>query len=220
MNKNHDWTFNSTEIAASFDLHVREQLPWYDMATRAVAHIIRHYLPEYGLIYDIGASNGNIGRSISDVVKRRGARVVAIEKSKEMADTYDGPGICVNADAIDFDFERYNVAVCFLVMMFLPVEDRKQWLQSLSNKIKPGGVMIIVDKTIGYDGYIGTVMRRLTIDGKISAGADPKDVIEKELSLSGVQRPVPLSLINSITPKPVEVFRFGEFVGWVVESPE
>ncbi|WP_267079411.1 hypothetical protein [Limnobaculum xujianqingii] len=35
------WTFKSTEIAERFDNHVREQLPWYQMATEMTAHLIR-----------------------------------------------------------------------------------------------------------------------------------------------------------------------------------
>ena len=29
-----NWTFESKEVADHFDEHVREQLPWYDLATQ------------------------------------------------------------------------------------------------------------------------------------------------------------------------------------------
>ena len=51
-----EWTFENTDVASGFDRHVREQLPWYDLVTGAVAHIARHYIPKDGLVYDIGAS--------------------------------------------------------------------------------------------------------------------------------------------------------------------
>ena len=41
-----DWTFRG--FSGQFDGHVREQLPWYDMATAAVAMIARHYIPHGG----------------------------------------------------------------------------------------------------------------------------------------------------------------------------
>ena len=50
-----DWTFRSGEIANHFDQHVREQLPWYDVATNAVAQFSRYYIPQGGVVYDIGA---------------------------------------------------------------------------------------------------------------------------------------------------------------------
>lgn len=50
---------------------------------------------------------------------------------------------------------------------------------------------------------------------KIDNGANPEDVIKKELSLAGYQRPVDASTLpyNAKT-----FFQFGEFAGWVIES--
>jgi hypothetical protein len=43
-----NWTFKSDHIADHFDQHVREQLPWYDLATFATAQMARHYVPQGG----------------------------------------------------------------------------------------------------------------------------------------------------------------------------
>lgn len=37
------WTFKSDEVAKNFDNHVREQLPFYDLALSVTAHIAKHY---------------------------------------------------------------------------------------------------------------------------------------------------------------------------------
>jgi hypothetical protein len=36
-----EWTFHSDAVADKFDRHVREQLPWFDLAAQAVAHFAR-----------------------------------------------------------------------------------------------------------------------------------------------------------------------------------
>jgi tRNA (cmo5U34)-methyltransferase len=59
------------------------------------------------------------------------------------------------------------------------------------------------------------MMQRLTLAGKISAGASPSDVIAKELSLAGSQRPLAASEIPATA---IEIFRFGEFAGWLIEG--
>jgi len=215
-----NWTFENTAIAASFDQHVREQLPWYDLATGAIAHVVRHYLPDGGRCYDIGASTGNVGRAIAETVRERGAELIGIEKAREMAELYDAPGKCLVADALDVEFEPYNIAICFLVLMFLPAGSRREWLQSLANKLRPGGALIIVDKLSAPSGYLGTVLHRMTLAGKVASGVDAAEIIAKELSLSGVQRPVDAQLIANVTPAPIEIFRFGEFAGWVCVRPE
>ena len=214
--------WNWSDVAPEFDAHVREQLPWYDFASFFVAHIVRHYLPEDGLMYDIGASTGNIGRVVAETLEQRRARLIAIDSEPRMIDRYTGPGKPVVADATEFEFQPYDVAVCFLSLMFMPPGRRRGLLRALSMAMRPAGALIIVDKiAYGGDGYLSTVVHRLTLAGKVAAGAAAKSVIDKELSLIGVQRPLSAGLLDgAITPRPVEVFRFGEFVGLVSARPE
>src|SRR5512134_2715681 len=96
------WTFRSRTVAKHFDRHVRDSLPWYDLATNAVAHFGRHYIPRGGVVYDIGASTGNIGLALKDTLIQRQAQFFAIEESQEMADRYEGPPQLIVADAVGF----------------------------------------------------------------------------------------------------------------------
>ena len=57
-------------------------------------------------------------------------------------------------------------------------------------------------------------MSRLALAGKIENGANARDVIDKELSLSGVQRPLDPAELGDA----VEFFRFGDFAGWIIEG--
>lgn len=208
-----EWTFENTDVASGFDRHVREQLPWYDLVTGAVAHIARHYIPKGGLVYDIGASTGNIGRSIEETITERKAKLIGIESSAEMCALYKAPGELVQIDALDYRFQPYDLAICYLVLMFLPIGKRQEFIDYLKSLIKPGGALLIVDKCEAATGYEATVFWRLTLAGKIAAGVDAKSVIEKELSLSGVQRPLDPAMLGADA---VQWFRFGDFAGWIV----
>ena len=208
-----DFKFSGEMIGEKFNSHVKEQLPFYEMVTNAVTMIVRNYLPENGLVYDIGASTGNITANIKDLAISRNAKVESIERSEEMAKTWNGYGVIHIANATKFAYEDFDVCICFLVLMFLSIEERKNLLLNLKSKVKQGGIIIVVDKLLVDGGYFGTVMRRLTLDWKLKNGATAEQIISKELSLSGVQRPMTKSeLIGK------EFFRFGEFVGWVVEG--
>jgi tRNA (cmo5U34)-methyltransferase len=208
-----EWTFENTDVASGFDRHVREQLPWYDLVTGAVAHIARHYIPKGGLVYDIGASNGNIGRAIEETITERKAKLIGIESSAEMCALYQAPGELVQIDALDYRYQPYDLAICYLVLMFLPIGKRQEFIDYLKSLIKPGGALLIVDKCEAATGYEATVFWRLTLAGKIAAGVDAKSVIEKELSLSGVQRPLDPAMLGA---EAVQWFRFGDFAGWIV----
>lgn len=212
-----DWTFRSGNVAKHFDRHVREQLPFYDLATNAVAHFGRHYIPTGGRVYDIGCSTGNIGNALRETLVQRKAKFTAIEQSAEMAAKYQGPPNLVVADAVTFEFEPFDFAVSFLTFMFLPVGQRVSFLHRLTSLTKPGGALLIVDKVQMPPGYVGTAFSRLTLQQKLAAGAEPDAILKKELSLAGYQRP----LDPRILPKSArQFFQVGEFVGWIIEAPE
>jgi tRNA (cmo5U34)-methyltransferase len=97
--------------------------------------------------------------------------------------------------------------------MFLPVGKRQEFIDYLKSLIKPGGALLIVDKCEAAKGYEATVFWRLTLAGKIAAGVDAESVIAKELSLSGVQRPLDPAMLGDDA---VQWFRFGDFAGWIV----
>lgn len=227
-----EWTFKDRDVAANFDKHVREQLPWYDLATQAVVHIARHYVPnEGGLVYDIGASTGNVSMALLPSLFHRFAKIRAIEESPEMCEilntrAYDwcSQNKCLEcyektepANALDFEFQQYDLAICFLTFMFFPVWKRRVWLQKLTSLAKPGGAFLLVDKIATPSGYAGSVMRRLTMDWKIRQGATAEDIIKKELSLAGYQRPLNETMLEG---RWVKFFQMGEFAGWLWERPE
>lgn len=211
------WTFKSADVAQGFDAHVREQLPWYEMATKAVAHLGRHYIPKGGLVYDIGASTGNIGRALADTLTGRQARFIAIEESAEMAACYSGPPELVIADALTYDFAMFDFAVCFLSLMFFPVAERTAFLNGLVSRTRPGGAVVIVDKVVTPAGYCGTALRRLAMAWKVESGTTSEDIVRKELALAGYQRPLSPSIFWQ---RGEMFFRFGEFAGWIIERAE
>lgn len=209
-----EWTFKSAAVAEGFDRHVREQLPWYDLATGVVTHVARHYIPEGGNVYDIGASTGNIGKALGEVIKSRSAKLTAIDNSEEIARLYSGGGEIVVTDACEFEYENFDLAVCFLSLMFISKEKRFALISKLKNKVNKGGAIVVFDKCEPVGGYLSTVIYRLTLAGKVSSGVPEKEIIEKELSLAGVQRPISLREFEGAT----EIFRFGDFVGLVIEG--
>jgi len=130
-----DWSFHG--FARQFDTHVRAQLPWYPMATEAVALIARHYIPQSGLVYDIGAGTGNIGRALASTLSARAAALVALDESPDMAAAYDAPGTALRANAELFDYEPFDVAIAFLTLMFLAVPARRELLRRLRQTMRP-----------------------------------------------------------------------------------
>lgn len=210
-----EWSFDDDAVAAAFEEHVREQLPFYDMMTRAVAHIVAHYLPKDGRMIDVGASTGNVGRACAGTIVSRGAFLSAYEPSGEMRERYKAPGTLDSQSAEQIEWTLHDVSTFILTMMFVPVARRREVLDRAYAALNTGGAMIVVDRTPAVVGYPAAIMWRLTLAEKILAGAPKDQVLEKELSLIGIQRPLdPADLPGT----PVEFFRYGDFAGWIVEK--
>jgi tRNA (cmo5U34)-methyltransferase len=132
-----------------------------------------------------------------------------------MAEHFEAQGILEIADCVTYDYKPFDVATIFLVLMFLTIDQRQTLIQSLIDKCRKGGAIIIVDKIETKANYIGTINRRLTLAGKVATGVSPEQIIAKELSLAGIQRP----LKETELPESAEsFFRFGEFAGWIIEK--
>jgi tRNA (cmo5U34)-methyltransferase len=215
------WTFKDSSVAEGFDRHVREQLPWYDLVTDAIVQIGRHFIGEGGLVYDIGASTGNIGRALDATIQDRHGSLIAVEESPQMAAKWWGPGsLFVEPiqnhckDMLDYDF-----AVLNLVLMFLRADEQAQVLDCLQKHIKPGGALVLVERMIPPAGYLSIVNSRLTLAAKLKAGVPAEDIVTKELSIAGSQRPIEASVL--LAHGAVEWFRYGDFAGWIItrETP-
>jgi tRNA (cmo5U34)-methyltransferase len=215
-----NWTFESAEVARSFDRHVREQLPWYELATGAVAHIGRHFIGDGGLVYDIGASTGNIGKALAGVLEDRGALLLSIDRAPQMAEQYTGPGKLIVANACTVEYEPFDFAVLFLTLQFLTPMQRRGLVTRLNKAMKPGGAIVVVDKVETSGGYAQTVLHRMTIAGKAATGTSAQDIVAKELSIAGVQRPLGKSFVRRNFDGATEFFRYGEFVGFLIQKYE
>ena len=215
------WTFETPEIASTFDSHVREQLPWYDMTTDAVCYIVRNYLTEGGLVVDVGSSTGNMLNKLMPLLNERLAQAVAIEKSRNMCEVlqqrlkHHNNVAVVQGDIIDCDIPEAQVFIVFLTMMFISIEHRKALINSMRANCKRGGVIVVVDKVCDHQGYFSTVLKRLTMHFKLQQGAKPEDVLTKEMSLAGVQIPIDPAILGADAK---QFFRMGEFAGWVIET--
>lgn len=210
-----DWTFNDTVLADDFDRYVRGQLPWYDLANELLSHVGRHFIPEGGLVYDIGASTGNVGRVLAPVLESRSAQLIAVERAPEMAKVYSAPGTLLISDVRSVDFEPFDLGVSFLTLMFLPPADRAVVLSRMRAACRKGGALFLLEKQAGPAGYAGTLMRRMSLAAKVAQGESPESIIDKELSLIGVQRPIEWGEELGL-----ELFRFGEFVAWLWQPGE
>jgi len=207
------WTFEDSKLANNFGSHVRGQLPWYDLATGLVRCIAENYLPQNGVFYDLGASDGNITRACSELIESRKVEAISLESSAAMCNTWAGRGKILDEDVLGHEFKPFDLCVSFLTLMFVAPSKRFELWTKLISLCNDGGAVVLVDKFSGSGGYADTVLRRMTLRQKLSAGETEKDILDKELSLSGIQRP-----LDSRFAIGEQFFQIGEFRGYIISK--
>lgn len=213
------WTFKCDAVAEKFEDHVREQLPWYDVLSRYVCDLAISFLPRGGVLYDIGASTGNITSLLEADLLSKEAVAVSIEPSHQMSHRWGGNGALwtIEAENIDFMRQRPDVAIMFLTIMFMKPSEREDFLDKLFEAVTPGGAVIIVDKGYLHHGPVQVACKAAQLAGKRRAGTPGDAYVTKELSLRGEQRPtddqaiLELAVEHGFVGEPI--FRFGEFYG-------
>lgn len=205
------WTFNDNDLARSFNAHIRNHLPWYDMTTKLVADLVAAFVPYSGTVVDIGAANGNIARALAPLITARSLDMVSIEAAPEMVETFDGPGEVIEGDVECIDLPRCDVVVSMLALMFLPIDERARVIKRIMDAIVPGGAFIAVEKFTLPDGQVGECFVRMAMSLKQWAGLDLAEIAAKELTLLGAQR----ALYENEIPYATQFFQVGQFRGVV-----
>lgn len=183
--------FKFSEIAEDFDEHIKGQLFWHE-------DFLKHFLPEIAsvymepesVVYDFGSSTGNVEIALQNKIDEKNIKFRPVEKCKEMVDLYKGKSNVINCDFLNLELEEFSFSTCILSLCFVHPSKRKAFIEKLKRKCKVGGSFIILEKFINYSGYLGTALNRVTWKNKLENGESLEMIINKELSLSGVQYPL------------------------------
>jgi len=204
--------FEFSKIAEKFDEHLSGQLYWH-------SNFVNHFLPEVASIfmaektncYDFGASTGNVELALSSMINSRSINFIPVEKCKEMAERYKGESTVVIGDFLTVFMNEFSFATCILSLCFVHPSKREDFIDSLKSSCMVGGAFVILEKMKSKAGYLGTALNRVTWRNKIQNGECIEMVVNKELSLSGVQYP--------LSEKEVEgmelIWAYGDFRAYI-----
>lgn len=184
--------FQFEQIADKFDDHLKGQLFWHkDFVNHFLPEIASVYMEKDSYVYDFGASTGNVEIALSDMIDERGVSFVPVEKCFEMSEKYKGnKGRLIIGDFLHAPIQEFSFATSILALCFVHPSKRINFIQKLKSKCKVGGAFVILEKMTNFDGYLGTALSRVTWKNKLEQGESIEQVVNKELSLSGVQYPL------------------------------
>ena len=204
------WEFDA-EVASKFDDMLARSIPGYELMRELVPSVVSAGLAAgrsgRGLsgayVLDVGTSRGS---GLAPFVEA-GAHCLGLEISEPMYDVArarfaDSPNADVwNVDAREFvrrqakDREsfplRYDVVLCVLTLQFMPVEHRPAFLRDLYRITTPGGVLVLVEKTLDSPAWSDRATVAAYREHKIARGYTEEQIDAKAISLEGVLVPLP-----------------------------
>ncbi|WP_298983436.1 class I SAM-dependent methyltransferase [uncultured Roseibium sp.] len=212
-------TYNRTSVAEGYGDSIRKRWIFYDLLTNKVADLASAYLPEEGLVIDLGCGTGEVAKRLEPTLKIRDAKYIGVDQSEEMfSEASDWLTECDGRDRlISFEIgdlrDRFraglpaSVVILNLTLMYIPPEDRQFVVEAAYSSLSLGGALIIADRVDRYSGYFSEVVRLSDKHDFFRSGME----FSRNLRVIGFERPLSEGLVSDMD----EFFRVGEISGYI-----
>ncbi|MEU0585708.1 methyltransferase domain-containing protein [Streptomyces sp. NPDC006132] len=189
------WTFAGS-VAENFGAHVSRSVPGYDSAHASIVALSDHFVTPGGTVYDVGCSTGTLLGTLADRHAQRGVSFVGVDAESDMVAVarrrFSGnPAVrIVEADARSFHWEPAELFVAHLTLQFLPVAARPDMLSAIHDALRPGGALLLFEKTLAPTPLLHDVLTQAYTEHKLSQGFAAEEVLSKSRALRSVMRPL------------------------------
>ena len=169
-----DWRFDEN-IAPVFVEHARQHIPNYEAVTDKCARYCTLNLGKDAKIIDVGCATGH---TLKKLHAQGFTNLYGVDNSEHMI-KYAPKEIATYFLSNDFPKDQYKMILCNWTLHF--IENKENYLQSMSDSLTDGGTMILSDKTSK-----DTEMIKMYHDNKLKLGVTKEVIEEKQKQLEKV----------------------------------
>ncbi len=186
------------QVVEVFDDMLSRSVPLYAESIRRQAQLAERFYRQGTRIYDLGCSNGNLGLSLGKQMGSQVFKMVAVDNSQPMLDTYKQrlAGLdCKNqvelrcADMREVELEGASVIILNLTLQFLPVADRDAFIGKIYDALLPGGVFLLTEKVVHGEDDLADLQRDFYYRFKRENGYSELEISQKRDALENVLVP-------------------------------
>lgn len=218
--KDYGWSFDEEEVVNEFDKHVRQSVPLYNTFHEMVKNISRYAIQSDSKVVDVGCSTGHLLKDLQETNNKSNVEFIGLDTSTQMIEfcNRNSKARFINTNAIDFDFTNSSFVTSVLCLQFCTKEYRKLIVESIYKGLKEDGMFIIVEKIKSQIVDIHDMYNDLYYDFKRQQGLTDKEIIDKNVSLRGIMKPMTmeenLTLLKEVGFKKTDIFfKYNNFVG-------
>lgn len=216
------WKFNQ-EVTDIFEDMLQRSIPQLDVMRNTVTDIVQEYAQTDTWVVDLGCSRGD---ALVPIIERLGSShmYAGIEVSEPMYKA--AKKRLQNKAIIDQRDLRYgiphydsSVVLSVFTLQFIPINYRQELLKQVYDSLRPGGILILVEKILGATSNINNLMVKQYHSLKHANGYSYEEIDRKALMLEGVLVPVTAKwneeLLRQAGFESDCFWRWMNFAGWV-----
>lgn len=241
------WEFDEN-VATVFDNMLQNSIPSYDRMRDLTYRLGRRFVTPGSTIVDLGASLGRAIEPFvrefgkyewiynpdgAEEERETGNHYSLYETAPAMRSRLRDNELLNAAEArledeslVEADSYKYggqvdcSLILSVLTLQFTPIEHRQHILETVYNSLHEGGAFILVEKVLGDDKFLDSLLVDTYYDMKGNNGYSQESIAAKRKSLEGVLVPVKASWNEEFLRKSgfsrVECFyRDLNFAGWI-----
>ena len=219
MYKSYGWKFDD-EVAKQFDNHVRQSVYMYDEFHNSIVNMSRFFIEDNTNILDIGTSTGELLKKLYNDKNNCNYIGIDIESPMiEQAKLKLPKQVRLEVgDILDYKIENCSIITMVLVLQFIRPKDKQLVIDNIYKSLNKGGAFFFVDKVKSPILDIHDMYNDLYYDFKLNNNLSHRDVLEKNISLRGVQKTITteenLEIFKRAGFKNIDIFmKYNNFIG-------
>jgi tRNA (cmo5U34)-methyltransferase len=212
-----DFRFDA-EVAEVFDDMLERSVPSYRQVIEMTGAILNRFLAPGDLVCDLGCSTGTTLVELARRLPQSGLRFIGVDNSPAMLEKArrkaDSSGLSARldfqaADITTLPLPPSGAIILNYTLQFIESGRRREFLARLRTALRPGGVLILSEKTVSSDPALDQTWLDFYLDFKRGNGYSETEIARKRQALEKVL--IPCSLAENL-----EMLRAAGFT--VVES--
>lgn len=192
-----DFEFN-TRVAEVFEDMLDRSVPFYADVIKAGAQILDRYLSDDDAIYDLGSSTGTTLLELSRLLAHKNLHYVGIDSSQAMlekahlkAELYSKNKnfTFLDEDITAFEHRGAGAVLLNYTLQFIRPIMREELIKKVYDSLKPGGVLLLSEKTICPEKKINRAYIDIYHNFKKERGYSELEISRKREALENVLIP-------------------------------
>ena len=188
------WTF-ARGTPARFDDHIGRSVPGYHDGHALVAELSDFFVSDGGRVIEVGCSTGALIQSLARRHEAAPVEFLGVDVVPEMVDV--ARERCreqcnLRIEVVDgrrVDYTDACLVVMYYTLQFIPVWQRRSLIERICREMRPGGALILFEKTRLPDGMLQDICNQVYETFKLDHGIESEEVLGKARSLRGVLEP-------------------------------